>query len=279
MNIFLYAKNAAPSRIAIAVIKDAFVPSLDEMIWATQRAEQNDWINEMRQEMLSVGGKERGILKGVEQDLFPPTNWRQIDKTRWAMSLASIKFEPKNVTFFDPRYTIAEESKAYRSNRYHPLDWDMEMPQEKDEVELIRKTSTTEEEWDRLQTSARIRAAAEGGIWTKRQACIQKPLGKQLRAYFSSFGGSVYLEDKRVDISITMPSDERTYIEIKPAQTAKSSIRLALGQLLEYAHYPSERKAKKLVVVGEMTLTGPVFLYQVKSHVPPADLLPKKCAI
>jgi hypothetical protein len=40
-------------------------------------------------------------------------------------------------------------------------------------------------------------------------------------------------------------------LKIKIAPTAKSCIRQALGQLLEYGLYPDHQRAEKLVVVGD----------------------------
>lgn len=42
-----------------------------------------------------------------------------------------------------------------------------------------------------------------------------------------------------------------TYFEIKIEPTVKRCIRLALGQLLEYAHYPHDGRAARFVVVGD----------------------------
>ena len=42
-----------------------------------------------------------------------------------------------------------------------------------------------------------------------------------------------------------------TYYEIKTGLSAQSCIREALGQLLEYAYWPGNQRAGKLVIVGE----------------------------
>ena len=57
-------------------------------------------------------------------------------------------------------------------------------------------------------------------------------------------------EDNRVDISIRK-DNYTSFLEIKPADSAREAIRLALGQLLEYAHYPKADKADNLVVVSD----------------------------
>ena len=63
-------------------------------------------------------------------------------------------------------------------------------------------------------------------------------------------GYQVRCEDNRVDISIRR-KDYTGFLEIKPADSAREAIRLALGQLLEYAHYPETDKAQNLVVVSD----------------------------
>jgi hypothetical protein len=60
----------------------------------------------------------------------------------------------------------------------------------------------------------------------------------------------VEYEDEFVDIKFQV-NDTVTFIEIKMELTVKRCIRLALGQLLEYTHYPSETRAQKLIVVGD----------------------------
>lgn len=71
-----------------------------------------------------------------------------------------------------------------------------------------------------------------------------------LRPHNGPEGYQVRCEDNRVDISIRR-KDYTGFLEIKPADSAQEAIRLALGQLLEYAHYPETDKAQNLVVVSD----------------------------
>ena len=57
------------------------------------------------------------------------------------------------------------------------------------------------------------------------------------------------VEDKYVDIKCTDTVGKKIFFELKTAQTVKSAIREALGQLLEYNHYPNESNADKLIIV------------------------------
>ena len=44
-------------------------------------------------------------------------------------------------------------------------------------------------------------------------------------------------------------SGELIFFELKTAKTVKAAIREAIGQLLEYNHYPNTNKANKLIIV------------------------------
>lgn len=55
--------------------------------------------------------------------------------------------------------------------------------------------------------------------------------------------------------------DEVTFYEIKTSRTSRACIRQALPQLLEYAYWPDERRAQKLVIVGQCPATKSAILY------------------
>lgn len=57
----------------------------------------------------------------------------------------------------------------------------------------------------------------------------------------------------RIDAVVKYES-EYFFYEIKIANTAKSCIRQAIGQLLEYAYWPGEKRASRIIVVGEHSL-------------------------
>lgn len=54
----------------------------------------------------------------------------------------------------------------------------------------------------------------------------------------------------RVDVA-TRKNGRMTFYELKIAPTVQSCLRAALGQLIEYAHWPSVVRASELIVVGE----------------------------
>ena len=60
---------------------------------------------------------------------------------------------------------------------------------------------------------------------------------------------NIKVEDNYVDIKCVDVTGKTIFFELKTAQTVKSAIREALGQLLEYNHYPNSKKADKLIIV------------------------------
>jgi hypothetical protein len=68
------------------------------------------------------------------------------------------------------------------------------------------------------------------------------------------------MERDYVDIRL-IETDKITFIEIKMERKVKACLRLAIGQLLEYAHYPNFIKAHTLLVVGEFPITSDDEIY------------------
>ncbi len=60
---------------------------------------------------------------------------------------------------------------------------------------------------------------------------------------------NIKVEENYVDIKCIDKEGKKIFYELKTARTVKSAIRDALGQLLEYNHYPNTKKADKLIIV------------------------------
>lgn len=73
----------------------------------------------------------------------------------------------------------------------------------------------------------------------------------KLKTYLENSGSyaKVLLESDNVDIKAVTLSGEWHYFELKTS-SPRQCIREALGQILEYAHYPFDNRAKKLYIVG-----------------------------
>ena len=77
-------------------------------------------------------------------------------------------------------------------------------------------------------------------------------LSNELVKYLNSNGySSVVTEEDFIDIKAIDSNGKKLLFELKTATRAKSAIRQALGQLLEYNHYSTQNKADKLIIVSE----------------------------
>ncbi|MGH2403363.1 MAG: hypothetical protein ACRDGN_02760 [bacterium] len=88
-----------------------------------------------------------------------------------------------------------------------------------------------------------------------RHKALQRALYDHLRAEVGP--GGVAIEHKldfgvRVDAAVNTPQGLSFY-EVKVASSVQACVRAALGQLLEYAYWPSAKRATELVIVAEPT--------------------------
>ena len=101
---------------------------------------------------------------------------------------------------------------------------------------------------------AAIKAKKTGAVIAKASEHIMtfqhNQLSNELVIYLKNNGySSVVTDEDFVDIKAINSNGQKIFFELKTATTVKSAIRQALGQLLEYNHYPNCNKANKLVIV------------------------------
>ena len=77
---------------------------------------------------------------------------------------------------------------------------------------------------------------------------MQNSLFELLSSGFEGYQ-NVKIESGRVDLKAQTPSNHCHYFEIK-TDSPKLSIRKALGQVMEYAYFPSNERAEKLIIIA-----------------------------
>ncbi|MCM1125824.1 MAG: hypothetical protein NC429_05075 [Lachnospiraceae bacterium] len=81
-------------------------------------------------------------------------------------------------------------------------------------------------------------------------------LSNKMVKYLRSKGYKEVATDKDfVDIQAVDSQGNKVYFELKTADSVRLAIRQALGQLLEYNHYPNKKNADKLIIVTELEAT------------------------
>ncbi len=191
--------------------------------------DERGWPREMARD-LSILGLSPKVLKGSSENII------------------NVRFKQSNVKFFEPRFVLPQDHVTSRTARYHPLNWNDDAPEEPKLA--IRERGV--ENRKRKSETERNRAAIEGTTYSPRPDKLQNALDKYLRRVHGQ--NSVLYEREFVDIQLHR-GKEVIYFEIKIALTAKSCIREALGQLLEYNMYPGQQRASEMVIVGEGAAT------------------------
>lgn len=235
-SVLLYARSPEGKCLVVARINDLYVPEEEELSWALSQMKAKRWIATMRNELKSLG-----------IDNTPLRNPRPRD-------IVNVRFSHDTVTFFDPRPVVDENHKICRVARYQPFNWDGNSipttysPQN----ETIPPSNENDDDDPTRSEEARTRAAVESTSYEPRHIKLQNMLYRKL---CSSYGSeNVDYERAFVDL-ITKHNGTTTFIEVKTCLTAKRCVREAIGQLLEYSHYPELSMADELIVVGDAIAT------------------------
>lgn len=246
VRVLFYTKKTGDSAFAVALLDEAHVIDEDEARWVTEQYKKNNWLSMMHEDVKKIGGDTDGL---------PPISC-SFDQSPWKspFNLINIRFKPDALYFFEKKEVIDLNSFYYGKS----LFWDGVLPKNVAallpvSVPQVKQGGGHREkaELDRFSELIRSRRSISGKQFLPRQAPIQNALALQLNDFIAPQGGRVTCEDERVDIKIVTANGETTFIEIKPADSARESIRLALGQLMEYAHYPNRDRSIRFIIVGD----------------------------
>lgn len=231
-SVLLYAVNPDTIPMIVAHIDNLYVPDDREIAWALIETRGKGWLDSMQ-------GQIRALGSSVEPLVDPD-----------ASSIANVRFLPEDVKFFDPMVIVDPPHKITKIHRYQPLNWDdgfqpVEAPVDRS---ASYELSQDDARADRSETERR-RAAQAATTFDPQHARLQNRLRAALSRRYGK--NAVKMEREYVDLTLVEPG-QITYIEIKMEQRVKKCIRLALGQLLEYAHYPNCDKVDRLLVVGDV---------------------------
>lgn len=225
LNILLYTVAPNRQRIAVAKMEDVFVPTLRELKFAVDLMRRRGWLHEMKADLQTLK-LSSSLVEASAEYIF------------------NVRFEPSKVTFFEPPITLSRGHPTYRINRYQLLNWDGKLPLTTTASGRVSKTKGGKPRSE----DERTRAGIAGTTFSPRHVKLQNALYDHLCSLHGKKG--VFYEKNFVDL--TLETDlEVIYFEIKIALTARACIRQAVGQLLEYGFYPNEKRASKLVIVGD----------------------------
>ena len=226
--LFTYDKGAW----LVGYIDQAHLIDEDEAAWAVERFRRNGWLKSMRQDVKAVRGN-TDLLSDKAVQTSP-------------LGYVSMRFRPDSLHFLPEPQRLAMKNWRYTV----AYGWDTAYLTELSSDILLAQKNFSVQELARFSEAIRVRRAICAKECSPRQAPIQNRLAVKLASVYGPKGYQVRCEDNRVDISIHK-DNYVSFLEIKPADSAREAIRLALGQLLEYAHYPEVVRTDNLVVVSD----------------------------
>lgn len=233
-NISFYAINSAKKeRWWLGEIHNIHVVSADESETVYAAYKKAGWLKEMYAQLESVSA-DVNELKSIEPEGF-----------------CCIKFRPRDMKLLEGPRLFASNDPAVRSD-YYNLKNKVKNPKG---IETVKFVFVPGASGKKGKTTARYRSHTKDIDLVHNQ--IQEQIYEQLSKTHGNENVSCEQDTgfgTKVDVAVKSASGF-TFYELKTANTSKQCIREALSQLLEYAYYPSEARASRLVVVGPVDLS------------------------
>lgn len=238
-NISLYSIDyETKKRWWVGTILDVEVIAPEQSSKAYLVYKEKGWLNEMEQQLDSVKA-ETSEFKKINPDGF-----------------AVIRYQPENLKILDIPLEFATSDPAVRASYYVLLNQE-EHPKLSNKFVFSAghksKKSASKVTYEEHSSEFVL---LHNVIQTDLYNFFCKNLGKD---YVSTENNSG-LGDL-IDVVVKDRDNKCIFYEIKTNPSVRLCVREALGQLLEYAFYPKEENAKKLVIVSQNRITQDVSTY------------------
>lgn len=228
-NIHLYTVNPKGERLYVGQLKGAECIDAQESLRVYGIYRNNGWLQEMAKEVSNTGGNDT-VFSNTSAEVFFNVRFRIGDLFRPAESML-ISSGDNNIT--KDRYDLLPMKSSFVF-RFEPDsdDFDGNLKNTKTRKRSCHSECTYNPLHDRMQNAIFTLLKTDSGY---------KKIYRQ-----------VQIEKDRVDVKAKTHTGDWHYFEVK-TDCAKMSIRKALGQILEYAHYPDRKRATKLIIVSDDT--------------------------
>ena len=224
LNISLYTTTKS-DKFYVGTINNAEPISVDEGVWAYEEYQKRGWLKQMQDDLEFVG---------ADADQFKQTSPEIFFNLKFRFSDINQSEELLRISINDPNIT---------NNRFNLLSQKAQVVIDEDTVEEL-----DEDEGNEKSTGKVKRKVKYDSEYSPYHNQMQNEIRIFLKA--SKLYRYVYIEKGRVDLKAVTRDGEWHYFEIK-TDGPKMCVRKALGQILEYNHFPSSHRAKKLVIVGD----------------------------
>lgn len=238
-DIWLYTIDAnTKKRYWIGEIKNAEALDRNAADKIKAKYDKENWLGEMEEQIKASGANAAGF-----------SDWKGVD-------LFNVRFLPSNIKLNDPYYEIPKSHPIGGLSRYTFAFYNDEFKLAEQEGDGFIFTPSTHEDQDDSRDPKKttyIREPKTVEIIHLHKAiskCLTEELKKKygeknvIPEHLAGYGAN------KIDIVVNDDSGLIFY-EIKTYPALKTSIREAIGQLLEYSLWTNQKKAKQLIVVTQ----------------------------
>jgi hypothetical protein len=216
----------------VARIRHVEFLNKDQSTAALDHYKRLGWYDRMLEEIDDVNGDRSGLGNGD-----------------WAPYVLNVRFRPEDVEWFPPNTFALAGDPVQQYNRYLLMELT-------DQVSLPETVNTRPgrkgQDLPPIQDSY-FRSGGSGRECSPEHGMMQAALYEELKIEYP--GAKIVFEENFVDVTVTTDR-EKILFEVKSDYSTRRVLRLAIGQLFEYAYYwddPSE-KIVRLVAVGRTAL-------------------------
>lgn len=226
-------------RYWIGVIKNIEILEIETANHIKDIYRERGWLDMMKEQIIISGANSESIQDWTDIDIF------------------NIRYKPENLYINDPYYVLHKEHPVYQLswseiNRYKK---EFENEQNKEQVFVFAPTS---------EDIVPQRNNIPEGIYYREPKTVEisylhKIISEHLVEYLKKQYGKENVTPEhntgkkatRIDIVVNDDDGKCIFYEIKTYNSLLASIREAIGQLMEYAFYPSVQNAKELIIITQ----------------------------
>ena len=240
-DIWLYAINGeTKQRFYVGTLQNVSVLTLSEAKKIKQIYNENDWLEEMEEQIISAGGKPEYY------DIDKNNKWNNI-------AIFNIKFQFRDALIEDTPLLIPPQDPIYKLHRYNFNHFS-------ENNRLSIAALSKEKEFIFSHQNSRPSGSSKRSYVIEKKIIEKENIHNEIAEGMYHYLCDVYGEDNvepehpsgvgATEIDIVVKDKEKfIFYEIKTIQPLRLSIREALGQLFEYSYYPIHNRAGELIIV------------------------------
>ena len=224
VHLFFYSKDFG--KLYLGILHNVECLTEKQAINATKIYKKNGWLKEMKADVAAISG-----------------NVAKLEENKDSLFNIRFKFKDAEINLSNPRI-ISQDDPNTKATYYklYKKKGDIIFSNVPDTKHGVHREMQTKSE-KRVVFNTDIRRTSYDPQHNKMQNAIKKIL--EITGEYKK----VALERNYVDITATQKDGKIDFYELKTA-AAKASIREAIGQILEYTHYPNNKHADRMIIVG-----------------------------